>query len=78
MEDNRVQFDEPQHTVTKQQVGRKSFVDFLVDKGLAKNKQQATYILFGVIGVCILIIFLIFAMGGSDYATPNTFVPAEL
>ena len=58
MKNNQIQFDEPEYRVPKHQVQRSLFVDFLIKKGLAKDQQQAMYILFGIIGVSVLITML--------------------
>jgi len=55
MENNEVKFDEPEYRAPRLQVTHNSFIDFLIKKGLAKDEQQAMYILFGVIGISVLV-----------------------
>lgn len=71
MENNEIQFDEPEYRVPRRQIQRNLFVDFLIKRGWAKDKQQAMYILFGVIGVCILVTFWFFTKGGSEVEIPK-------
>lgn len=58
MQNNKIQFDEPEYEISKKRIGQHDsnvFADFLIKKGWIKNEQQATYILLGVIVFCILI-----------------------
>ncbi len=56
MEDNKVQFEDFDYIRPARQNNRNVFIDFLINKGIAKDKKQAMYALVGVIGVCVLII----------------------
>ena len=70
MENNDIQFDEPEYRVPRRQIQRNLFVDFLIKRGWAKDKQQAMYILFGVIGVCVFVIVFIQFGNTSDAELP--------
>lgn len=72
-DNNKIKFDEPQYRMPTRQVQRNLLVDFLINKGWAKDGQQAMYILFGVIGVCVLVTVWIFAGGSQE----EIILPAE-
>ena len=75
MNDNKVQFDEFEHSVSIQRVERDSLVDFLIKKGFVKDKQQAMYILLGF--VVLLIISSLFIFKASDSRFINEDVDKE-
>ena len=63
MENNEIQFDEIEYRMPARKVQRNLFVIFLIKRGWAKDEKQAIYILFGVIGVCILVAIWFFSGG---------------
>ncbi len=68
---NDVQFDEPQYNMPRPQVRHNSVVDFLLERGWAKDEKQAVHILFGVIGACILVSFWFFTRNNSEVEIPR-------
>lgn len=61
-----VTFDEDQTRSVYQGPKKPKMTQFIIGLGLAKNETQAVYILFGLVGVLILIsLFAIFS-GSSD------------
>lgn len=71
MKNDDVQFDEPEYRAPKQQASSDLFVNFLIKKGVAKNKMWATYILLGIIVFSILVIFLSFSNRNSAVKIPK-------
>ena len=66
MENNEIQFHKPEYRIPTRQIQRNLFADFLVKKGWAKDKQQAMYILLGVIGVCVLVTMFVMFGGKNE------------
>lgn len=61
MEHNDIQFDEPEYRIPRRRIQRNLFVDFLLNNKIAKDTQQATYILLGfviIVGILIIFIFI--------------------
>ncbi len=77
MYENNVQFDGDLNDFSYYKGDKNPVpVQFLIDKGFAKNKKQA-YIILTVISVAILILSVIlFGRGGVDY-TPAPPQPGE-
>jgi len=76
MEDNKVQFEEPEYRVPRQQIQHSSFADFLIKKGWARNEQQVVYILLGVIGVWVFFtVFFILKSSSTEITEKNIFNP---
>jgi len=69
MENNEVKFNEPEYYVPKRRVKHDLFVNFLIEKGLAKNEKQAMYILFAIIIISIII--SIFSFRGKTITPPK-------
>ena len=61
-----VQFNEPRSRLPKIHIKRTIFANFLIKTGLAKNKQQATYILLGIIGVGVFIMIMLLINGDDQ------------
>lgn len=74
MENKQVQFDEPEYRMPPQKIQRNLFINFLIDRGWAKDKQQASYILLGGIGICILIMIWVFG-GGNEREIDSRYNP---
>tara|TARA_B100000745_G_scaffold152730_1_gene99960 strand:- start:7417 stop:7659 length:243 start_codon:yes stop_codon:yes gene_type:complete len=77
---NKVTFDEPVYSAPRSVV-RKTYQDILIRYGIAKNREQATYILIGVIVLGIIFSFIMIKKGGAGYDNiegNDTFVPAEI
>lgn len=70
MGSNKIQFDEPQYIMSTRRIQLNLFVNFLIKIGLAKNERQAMYILFGVIGGCILITIFFLSYSKSELERP--------
>lgn len=72
MKDNELQFDDSSHRTPTRQASKNSFADFLIKHGLAKDEQMATYILVGVIGVCVLVMVWMFSGGNENRPFTDT------
>jgi hypothetical protein len=74
-ESKKIQFDEP---VYKRPLSRtkpqNKFASFLIEKKIAKDEDQATYILLGIVGACILVVIFYMFSGGS----PEIFTEEEV
>ncbi len=76
MDNTKIQFEEPEYHITEQSAQNNLFVNFLIKTGLVKNEKQAMYVLFGVIGVCVLIIiFFISKSSNTNITEKNIFNP---
>ncbi len=77
MIDNKIKFEEAQYERPQQTTQRNLFIDFLINKGLAKSEQQATYILFGIIGISILITIWLLLSSSPQPNTEIKILPQE-
>jgi len=76
MRNFEVKFDEPEYRVSVEKVRNNFFVDFLIKKGLAKDRAQAMNILFAIIGLCIFVtIFFTFKVNNTNITKKNIFNP---
>tara|TARA_B100000745_G_scaffold290137_2_gene228817 strand:+ start:2514 stop:2771 length:258 start_codon:yes stop_codon:yes gene_type:complete len=74
-EGQKVQFDEPTyHGSMHNRNQRSGLTGFLIEKNIAKNEKQATYILLGILGLCIVVI----AFYISTTAKPEVFTEEEI
>ncbi len=68
---SEVQFDEPQYNMSRPQQQRNLLIDFLIEKGWAKDKQQAIHVLFGVVVACVLVSLWFFTKSNSEVKIPE-------
>ncbi len=54
-----VQFEEPEYRAPSGIESHSTFIDFLIKKGIVKSKQQATYVLLGIIVIAIILSFFL-------------------
>ncbi len=59
MSHERVQFEEQKYHVSNHTRLDSTLISFLIRKDIAKNKQQAIYILLGIIIVAVILTFFV-------------------
>ncbi|HEC93883.1 MAG TPA: hypothetical protein ENI56_00730 [Candidatus Kaiserbacteria bacterium] len=59
MSNGGVQFEEPGYRAPSRTESHSTFIDFLIKIGIVKSKQQATYVLLGIIIVTVIITFFV-------------------
>ncbi len=66
-----IQFDEPTYGTPYRPPQNRGLVNWLLKKGIAKDKQQAQYILVGVAVVAIVVGLFAFSSGNTNTIQPG-------
>ncbi len=67
-----IQFDEPTYGMsTRRPQQNKGLTAWLLKKGIAKDRQQAQYILIGVAVVAVVVGFLFISQSGGEIPAPS-------
>ncbi len=74
-----IKFEEQKTSIhnTGVTANKKNLMQWLLDKKIAKNEEQATYILLGIIIICIVAIMFIFLTKSLKNNIPDNIIPTN-
>jgi len=74
-----IEFDEQKYINNRETIKKSGFSTFLVEKGVVETKEQANYVLLGIVVISVLLSFMFLSFGNdAQELTQENFVPAEI